>query len=98
MDYLKRYYQKNKDKIQERSSKYYQSLKHKPMVYYLPEEHYVGITECWVKRKITHKKKNRYVEDMEVICYCDRMVDAMFIVIQFHQRGYNGFNYKKRTK
>ena len=60
-------------------------------VYYLPEEHYIGITHCFSNRMKKHRKNGMCVEDIEVICYFESRIDAVWMEVQFHQRGYNGF-------
>ena len=61
-------------------------------VYYLPEEHYIGITNSVYRRMSQHRWLNRSTEGYEILCYYDRMVDAAALEVKFHQRGYNGFN------
>lgn len=60
-------------------------------LYYLPEEHYIGIT-CRPKLRMqAHKTNGFYVNDVEWIANFERQVDAAWLEIMFHQRGYNGF-------
>ncbi len=60
-------------------------------VYYLPEEHYVGITNDIKDRIQQHRKRGKITEGYEVLCYCERRVDAHLIETMFHIRNYNGF-------
>ena len=61
-------------------------------VYYIPEHHYVGITDNIVNRMRMHKKNNFITEDYEIIANFERRVDAHYLETLFHMRGYNGFN------
>ena len=60
-------------------------------VYYLPEEHYVGITNDVVRRMRVHRHKGKIVDDYEIIARFERAVDAHSLETMFHQRNYNGF-------
>ena len=64
---------------------------HKPCVYYLPEEHYIGVTSHLINRMSGHRQRNYCTEGYEILAYFEREEDAMFLEIQFHQRGYNGY-------
>ena len=65
-------------------------------LYYLPEEHYIGITDC-VKRRIDHHSANgKITEGYEVIAKFERSVDAHLLETMFHMRGYNGYNDGRR--
>ncbi len=59
-------------------------------VYYLPEEHYVGITNHMTNRMSYHKSHGRLINDYEIIAKFERMVDAMWFETMLHQRHYNG--------
>ena len=59
-------------------------------VYYLPEEHYIGITKDITTRMSQHRGIGRHTEDMIVLCSFKRRIDAKFLEVQFHMRGYNG--------
>ena len=60
-------------------------------VYYLPEEHYVGMTNNISQRISQHKMSGKLVEDYEIIAIFARAVDAHWFETMFHMRNYNGF-------
>ena len=62
-------------------------------VYYLPEEHYIGVTNDLPSRMSRHRRKyNRHTDNMELLASFERRVDAAWFEVMLHQRGYNGFN------
>ena len=61
-------------------------------VYYLPEEHYVGITNSLYLRMKDHNDHGKITEGYVEIARFERKVDAAWFEILFHKRGYNGFN------
>ena len=61
-------------------------------VYYIPEHHYVGITDNVVNRMRVHKNNDFITEDYEIIANFERRVDAHYLETLLHMRGYNGFN------
>ncbi len=65
-------------------------------VYYLPEEHYVGMTTRLYKRMRDHGI-TKITESMEVLGKFEREVDAHMFETMFHMRGYNGYNTNRRT-
>ena len=68
-------------------------------VYYLPEEHYVGVTTSPVKRMNQHRNsQNHIVDGWEIIARFERRVDAHYLEIMFHMRGYQGFSKVGRKK
>ena len=66
-------------------------------VYYLPEEHYIGVSINMKDRMKSHNRKGKIVEGMEIVSKFEREVDAYWLEICFHQRGYNGFNTNKNN-
>ncbi len=61
-------------------------------VYYLPEEHYVGITNDVAARCSAHRRRyGRITEGFEVLASFERRVDAAWFEVMLHQRGYHGF-------
>ena len=62
-------------------------------VYYLPEEHYVGMASDLKRRLNTHRRGGRIIENYEIIAKFERAVDAHFFETHLHIRGYYGFNY-----
>ena len=65
-------------------------------VYYLPEEHYVGITNSITQRMRDHSKSGRIVDGYEIIAYFERGVDAHLLETLFHVRGYRGYSHKNQ--
>ena len=63
----------------------------KTILYYLPEEHYIGITNNIPRRMKAHKESGNIKEGWEVIAIFERRVDASLLEVMFHQRGYNGY-------
>ena len=45
-------------------------------VYYLPEEHYIGMTNYLKRRMYQHRKKGKCTEGMEIVACFERSVDA----------------------
>jgi len=65
-------------------------------VYYLPEHHYVGMTNALKNRLQEHRSKNgRITVGYEVIATFERAVDAHWFETTLHAMGYHGFHYKK---
>ena len=61
-------------------------------VYYLPEEHYIGVSCHVVNRMSQHRNRDkRITEGYEILAKFERQVDAHWFEILFHIRGYNGF-------
>ena len=63
-------------------------------VYYLPEEHYVGITSNVKERMLAHKHNNKCVDDYELCGKYRHPAQAIIAEAMFHLRGYHGCNYK----
>ena len=62
-------------------------------VYYLPEEHYIGMTNYLKRRMYQHRKKGKCTEGMEIVACFERSVDAHWFETMLHQRGYLGYSY-----
>jgi hypothetical protein len=60
-------------------------------VYYLPEEHYIGISKNILARISKHKHLGRLVSGWEVICSYENPIEAHLLETLFHLRGYNGY-------
>lgn len=60
-------------------------------VYYLPEEHYVGMTNNQTYRNCLHKKNGKSVDGYEVVAKFESAIDAHLFETMLHQRGYHGF-------
>lgn len=64
-------------------------------VYYLPEHHYIGMTNCIKVRMQEHRNKsNRFTEGYEIIGVYKKAVDAHLAETIMHSIGYKGFYYK----
>ena len=64
-------------------------------VYYLPEHHYIGMTNCVKARMQEHRNKNnRFTENYEIIGTYRKAVDAHLVETIMHSIGYRGFYYK----
>ena len=61
-------------------------------LYYLPEHHYVGVTNWVHDRMYKHRRAGRITEGYEVIAKFERAVDAHLLETLLHQRGYLGFS------
>jgi hypothetical protein len=62
-------------------------------VYYLPEEHYVGMTKDLMQRMRDHKKKGKIVEGYEVVARFTSAKQAHLMETRLHIMGYHGFHY-----
>ena len=60
-------------------------------VYYLPEEHYVGMSESVTTRMTKHKHLGRIVEGMEILASFDSPIRAHLFETTLHLMGYRGF-------
>ena len=60
-------------------------------VYYLPEEHYVGMTNCLKRRLSAHKSQGKIIDGWEVVANFKRAVDAHLFETRLHCMGYEGF-------
>jgi len=90
-EYDKKRYLNNKSSIKSRVKKYGESLKEDfYTLYYLKEEHYIGITNQPILRLSAHKSKGRHVLDYEVITTIANKKEALIIEKQLHSIGYNG--------
>ena len=64
-------------------------------VYYLPEHHYVGMTNALRNRLREHRGRNgRITEGYEIIGTYKKAVDAHLVETILHSMGYYGFHYK----
>ena len=80
----------NKEKIAEYSKNYRKNKKHKPTVYLLPFENYIGTTEDLRHRILKHKYAGINVDDYRVIAEFDNRLDALEVEGLLHDLGYNG--------
>ena len=63
-------------------------------VYYLPEHHYVGMTNSMKHRMQEHKCKGKFIDNYEVVGSYSTAVEAHLTETMLHAMGYNGFYYK----
>ncbi len=66
-------------------------------LYYLPEEHYVGLTTDMSQRMPRHRRDGKITEGYEVIAKFERALDAAVLEARFHQRRYNGSQFTERS-
>ena len=112
MNRHKRYYEANKEKVLARKKAYRDANKEKLAaynkeyvsakrdefytVYYLPEEHYVGITNQLYVRVKNHRSKGRNVEGHRILFTCETKREALDIERKFHDvLSFNGSNVRK---
>ena len=90
----KAYNEDNKQKIAAQKKVAWESLKDGfYTVYYLPEEHYIGMTVSLHNRLIAHKNKhNRHVQDVEVVGKYKTKKEALAVEAKLHSMGYLGRN------
>ena len=60
-------------------------------VYYLPEEHYVGVTDNVKYRMYSHKSNfSRYTKDVEIVYRHTCRKEAELVESKLHSMGYQG--------
>jgi len=91
------YYNKNKENVLKRNNVYRQNnmIDDFYSVYYLPEEHYIGITNQPKLRFQQHRRAGKIINGYEIIGIYDNIFDAMITEIEFHRRGYFGFTHSR---
>ena len=62
-------------------------------VYYLPEHHYVGMTNSLNRRIKEHKRKGKIVNGYEIVGRYNNVVEAHLYETMLHAIGYEGFRY-----
>tara|TARA_B110000858_G_C17723161_1_gene436284 strand:+ start:267 stop:674 length:408 start_codon:yes stop_codon:yes gene_type:complete len=92
----KSYYQANR----ERAKKHYLSnIDSVYTVYYLLEEHYVGMTKSLKYRLKEHKYKyNRHIQDVEIIGKYQTKKGATRVEAALHAMGYLGRDYRHKQQ
>jgi len=77
------------------NSKVYQELRSNKYpgysVYYIPEEHYVGMSRNVIARMAKHKHLGKIVDGWEVIQSFENPIRAHLMETQLHLMGYNGY-------
>ena len=71
-------------------AKYRERMTHKPTVYLLVKENYVGTTSRLKHRIYQHKHNGKFVEDFIVLASFDSRKDALELEEFMHELGYNG--------
>lgn len=61
-------------------------------LYYLPEEHYIGVTNQLDLRMLNHRCKGKVTEGYEVIMNTHTKREALNIERRFHKFGFRGGN------
>jgi predicted GIY-YIG superfamily endonuclease len=94
----KAYYEANKDKVDAKSKEYASQYKDDfYTLYYLKEEHYIGITNQPKIRMYTHKSNGKYVLDYEVVSTFKTKREALDAESIFHDiLKYRGSNKRKK--
>ena len=67
-------------------------------IYYLPEEHYVGITNQIDLRILNHSCKGKITVGCEIICEVSSKKEALQIERFFHSIGYIGAGHLAKIK
>ena len=99
--YMREYRKKNYDKNKESKRQHKKYLKKCDgyfYVYYLPEEHYIGMTNNVSRRIRYHNSHGKIVHNYEILARFKRQVDAHLFETILHAMDYNGFfvgNYNK---
>ena len=99
--YNKKYKEANKKRLAEAKKDYYNNnkesfrlrelkTKHKPCVYILPFENYIGTTENYTKRIINHTAKGKNVNSARVLKYLNNRAEALELEQLLHSLGYEG--------
>lgn len=97
--YSKAYYDKNKQERRAYGKAYNDSLIDDfYTVYYLREEHYIGITNQPIRRMHKHKSDGRHILDYEAVATFKNKKEALNAEYYMHSIGYNGINWKLKIK
>jgi len=63
-------------------------------VYYLPEEHYVGMTGRVKKRMQQHQSAGKNVKNYKILRVFDNEIKAHLYETQLHLMGFRGFQFR----
>jgi predicted GIY-YIG superfamily endonuclease len=104
-EYQRKWYQSNKERIAPKHKVYGKIYRDSVKdglytVYYLKEEHYVGMTTTIKQRLRKHKSvNNRHIEDVEIIGKYKTKAEALKVEAALHSMGYLGRHkkYKQQT-
>jgi predicted GIY-YIG superfamily endonuclease len=99
------YYQKNKERLQQKRRESYRKRRlkelesanrrrreniHRPLVYLLPKEDYVGTTSNLKNRLSVHKSKGRNTGGWIILAEFEDRAEALKLESFYHNIGYNG--------
>ena len=100
----KRWYQANRASILDKKREYYKANKDERLaykaslkddfytLYYLSEEHYIGITNQPKIRIPIHSTKGKHILDYEAVSTFKTKLEALNAEKYMHSIGYNGIN------
>ena len=82
---------KTKEQLKEYNKAYMNSMKDDfYSLYYLPEEHYIGVSNQPKIRMYNHKYRKRHVLNYEIVCVFKTREEAVAVESYMHSIGYNG--------
>ena len=85
------YYLRHQEAMKAKIRAYKQSLKESVYtVYYLPEEHYIGITNQLKIRMQNQRLNGKITDGYEVVMKVETKREALDIESKLHKLGYNG--------
>ncbi len=90
----------NRDKVLAHKRNWGKSCKHKPIVYLLVNENYIGVTESIKRRLSKHKNShNRDVSEVIELAQFETIEEAIYFEAALQlSYGYKGFNYNQIIK
>ena len=89
--YKKDWYQANKESQLAQKKAYRESQKEGYYsVYYLPEEHYAGVTSGVKARMRLHKHSGMMTDGFEIVFTTESKREALDFEAKLHSMGYNG--------
>tara|TARA_R110000823_G_scaffold311076_1_gene436337 strand:- start:452 stop:895 length:444 start_codon:yes stop_codon:yes gene_type:complete len=80
----------NRESINDYKRRLHKSTKHKPVVYLLINEDYVGVTENIKHRLSSHKHRSNRDTSYRILAELDNREDALELEALLHSIGYNG--------
>lgn len=90
------YYQKTKEL---RRLRYEASKTTSYQLYYMPEEHYIGVTNIFSKRMNAHRAKGRITDGAHVVANFKTKQEALAVEAYMHDKlGYRGKHHWARGK
>ena len=87
---IKNNYHNNIEDILKRRKELHKLKKHKPLVYLLKRESYVGVTENIKKRMNRHSSSGRFVDDVVILKEFNSRPEALELEEFLHDLGYIG--------